>query len=85
MDLGIEGADAVVMDEVVARYYMEQEPGTYRLLDESLADEEYVIGFEKNAQSLRDEVQKCLGELAEDGTLAEISTKWFGSDITTVQ
>lgn len=45
MDLGIAGADAVVMDEVVARYYMEKDPGTYRLLDESLADEEYVIGF----------------------------------------
>lgn len=85
MDLGIAGADAVVMDEVVARYYMEKDPGTYRLLDESLADEEYVIGFEKNAQSLRDEVQKCLKELAEDGTLAEISTKWFGADITTVK
>lgn len=85
MDLGIAGADAVVMDEVVARYYMEKDPGTYRLLDESLADEEYVIGFEKNAQSLRDAVQKALQELAEEGTLAEISTKWFGQDITTVK
>lgn len=85
MDLGIAGADAVVMDEVVARYYMEKDPGTYRLLDESLADEEYVIGFEKNAQSLRDAVQKSLQELAEEGTLAEISTKWFGQDITTVK
>ena len=85
MDLGIAGADAVVMDEVVARYYMEKDPGTYRLLDESLADEEYVIGFEKNAQSLRDAVQTCLKELAEDGTLAEIATKWFGKDITTVK
>ena len=85
MDLGIAGADAVVMDEVVARYYMEKDPGTYRLLDESLADEEYVIGFEKNAQSLRDAVQTCLKELADDGTLAEIATKWFGKDITTIK
>ena len=28
-------------------------------------------------------VQQVLQEMAEDGTIAEISTEWFGSDITT--
>ena len=33
---------------------------------------------------LRDKVQKTLEEMAKDGSLAKISTKWFGSDITTI-
>ena len=52
----------------------------YRILDETLADEEYVIGFKKGNESLRNAVMKALVELKQDGTLAEISTKWFGED-----
>lgn len=85
MDLKINGSDAVVMDEVVARYYTEQEPGTYKILDETLSDEQYVIGFRKGDEALRDEVEKYLKEMKADGTLAEISTTWFGKDITTVE
>lgn len=84
MDLSVGGSDAVIMDEVVARYYSEKDPGKYRLLEETLADEEYVIGFAKKNQSLRDEVQKQLGEMAKDGTLGGISKTWFGTDITIV-
>ncbi len=84
MDLGVGGSDAVIMDEVVARYYTEKEAGKYRLLDDTLADEEYVVGFRKNDQTLRDEVQKYLNEMAKDGTLASIADTWFGKDITTV-
>lgn len=84
MDLEVGGSDAVAMDEVVARYYMEKNEGTFRVLDESLSDEQYVIGFRKGDQALCDEVTKYLKEMKEDGTLAEISEKWFGSDITTL-
>jgi len=84
MDLGIEGADAVVMDEVVARYYMAKSEGKYRLLDEKLADEEYVIGFKKGNDKLKDEVELALRALKEEGKLAEIAEKWFGADITTI-
>ncbi len=85
MDLGIEGADAVVMDEVVARYYMAKSEGKYRLLDEKLADEEYVIGFKKGNDKLKDEVELALRALKEEGKIAEIAEKWFGSDITIIE
>ncbi len=85
MDLGIEGADAVVMDEVVARYYMAKSEGKYRLLDEKLADEEYVIGFKKGNETLRDGVTAALKSLKEEGTLQTIAEKWFGADITTIE
>ena len=85
MDLKVNGSDAVVMDEVVARYYMQKEPDTYRLLDETLSNELYVIGFRKGDEALCKEVEKYLKEMKEDGTLAKISTEWFGNDITTVK
>ena len=47
LELGTNSADAVVMDKVVAMYYMEKEAGKYKILDESLADEEYAIAFRK--------------------------------------
>jgi polar amino acid transport system substrate-binding protein len=85
MDLKINGSDAVVMDEVVALYYMEKEAGTYRVLDETLAAEEYVIGFRKGDTALCQEIEKYLKEMKEDGTLATISTTWFGKDVNTIQ
>ena len=56
----------------------------YVVLDESLSDEQYAIGFRKADQALRDEVQKILCEMKKDGKLAEITTKWFGKDTTIV-
>jgi polar amino acid transport system substrate-binding protein len=85
LDLKTSGSDAVVMDEVVARYYTEKEQGTYKVLDESLADEDYVVGFRKGDLTLCAEVEKYLKEMAEDGTLAKISNTWFGTDITTIK
>jgi polar amino acid transport system substrate-binding protein len=85
LDLKVSGSDAVVMDEVVARYYAEKEPGTYKILNETMSDEEYVIGFRKGEESLCNEVEKYLKEMKDDGTLAKISETWFGKDLTTVE
>lgn len=79
-DLKTKRLDAVVIDEVVARYYMSKEPNTFRLLDEALAPEQYGIGIKKGNESLLEELQKALDEMNSDGTAAEISTKWFGED-----
>lgn len=85
LELGTNSADAVVMDKVVAMYYMEKEAGKYKILDESLADEEYAIAFRKGDKALCNEVVKVLKEMREDGTLASIAKKWFGEDITTLK
>lgn len=86
MELGQGTGDAVVMDEVVARYYISKSdnPDQFKVLDEALSDEVYAVGFRKADQSLRDEVQKILGEMKADGTLKTITEKWFGSDISIV-
>ena len=86
MDLETKGISALFIDEVFADYYIASNNKNYIVLEDgALAEEEYAIGFRKNDQSLRDEVQKILSEMKADGKLAEISTKWFGSDITVVK
>lgn len=83
LELGL--VDAVFLDSVVANYQITSAGKDYKVLPDGLEEEEYAIGFRKEDQALRDEVQKILGEMKADGKLGEISTKWFGSDITTVE
>lgn len=79
-DLKIGRTQAVVIDEVVAKYYMSKDEGTFRVLDESLAPEEYGIGVKKGNEALLDKLQKALDEINADGTATKISEKWFGED-----
>ena len=84
MDLEAGAVDAIAMDDVVASYQIEKRDAEFIVLEEALAEEKYGIGFKKGNEELRDQVQAALEEMAEDGTLAEISEKWFGKDITTI-
>ena len=84
MDLESGGVDAIVMDEIVARYEIQTSGKSMIVLDEAVASEEYGVGFLLGNTELRDKVQDALEDMAKDGTLAEISNKWFGEDITTI-
>ncbi|NLC52708.1 MAG: amino acid ABC transporter substrate-binding protein [Firmicutes bacterium] len=84
MDLELGGLDAVLMDEIVARYYIQQKDKNFFVLDEALASEEYGIGFRKSDRELMEKFQDTLIAMAKDGTLAAISEKWFGEDITVI-
>lgn len=86
MDLEMGAVDAIAMDVIVAGYQIEQraDGDKYVVLEETLASEEYGIGFKKGNEELRDQVQKTLEEMAADGTLKAISEKWFGRDVTTI-
>ncbi|WP_010676800.1 amino acid ABC transporter substrate-binding protein [Bacillus timonensis] len=79
-DLKVGRLDAVVIDEVVINYYSSKEAGTFKILEESLAPEEYGVGVKKGNEQLLEKLQKALDEMNEDGTAAEISKKWFGED-----
>ncbi len=85
MDLEIGGVDAVIMDLLVANDNIARSgKGIFTILGEGLSNEEYGIGFRKGDVALRDAVQNALDEMASDGTLGTIATKWFGADITVV-
>lgn len=82
LDLKIGRVDAVLVDEVVGRYYVAQKPDDYKILKEHFGEEEYAVGVRKGEDEFLEKLNKTLKEIREDGTEAEISKKWFGEDIT---
>ena len=84
MDLERGGVDGVVMDLIVANDNIKRSGKPYLVLQETLAPEVFGVGFRKNDVALRDAVQGALDAMAKDGTLAKLTTKWFGSDISVV-
>ena len=84
MDLDNKGVDAVVVDIIVANYYIATKNAAYKVLDESLSPEYYAIGFRKGDVALRDEVNRVLTDMAGDGGISAIDQKWFGTDISIV-
>lgn len=81
LDLNTGRLDAVVVDEVVGRYYITKKPDDYRVLEEDFGEEEYGVGLRKGDKSFLNELQKALDDIKADGTSAEISNKWFGEDL----
>ena len=81
-DLKAGRLDAVVVDEVVARYYVAQDKDSYKVTSAKLTNEPIGVCFKKGNTALRDKVQKAIDELKAAGTLKTLSEKWFGEDIT---
>jgi polar amino acid transport system substrate-binding protein len=80
-DLKAGRTDAVIMDKVVAEYYNTLDQGTFTIVEEALAPEQYGVGVKKGEEELLEKLQKALDTLNENGKAAEISTKWFGENI----
>jgi polar amino acid transport system substrate-binding protein len=81
LDLKTGRLDAVVVDEVVGRYYLNKKPGEYRVLDDNFGTEQYGVGVRKDDAALLANLQDALSKMKQDGAAAAISEKWFGKDI----
>lgn len=81
LDLKAGRLDAVVVDEIVGRYYLTKKPGEYTILTENFGSEDYGVGFRKDDTELLNKVQKALDDMKKDGASAKISEKWFGTNV----
>ncbi len=82
-DLEQGACDAVLMDEIVARYNIAQ-GREFRVIDEALSEEEYAVGFKLGNTELAEKINGALEELAAEGKLSELSMKYFEEDITSL-
>ncbi len=83
LDLSQGRTDAVIVDEVVGRYYIEKKPGLYKILDDNFGVEDYGVGIRKTDTSFKEKLNEALNTIKSDGTADKISQKWFGKNIVT--
>ena len=76
MSLDSGAADAIAMDVGVAEYQISKRNGSYKILDTTLASEQYGVGFKLGNTTLRDTVQKDLDAMVADGTFTTIAKRW---------
>ncbi len=81
MDLTTGRLEAVVVDEVVGRYYVAKKPELYAVLDENFGTEEYGVGLRKEDTELLAKIDGAMNAMKQDGTAAKIAQQWFGKDI----
>ena len=78
MDLESGVCDAVICDSGLGYFKVVEEfnGADFKVLDESISSEQYGIGFKKGNTELRDQIQKTLDEMFEDGTVDEIAQNY---------
>lgn len=81
MDLEAKRTDAIVVDEVLARYYMKlRGEENYKVLEDNFGEEEYGIGVRKSDAILLEKINTALSEMQADGKYEEIRSKWFSEN-----
>jgi putative amino-acid transport system substrate-binding protein len=86
-DTALGRVDAFVMDRVSSAQLIKESPLPLQLAGQPFSEIRNALPFRDTDadRALRDRVDAALTTLREDGTLAEISQKWFGTDITTAE
>ena len=74
--------DAIIVDEVVGQYYIGLDKANFKAASLKLTNEPIGVCFKEGNTSLRDKVQTAIDAMVKDGTMKQISIKWFGSDLT---
>lgn len=83
-DTALGRVDAFVMDRVSSSQVIAESPLPLELAGEPFSLIRNALPFRNDAEGvvLRDKVNTALTELHDDGTLAQISEKWLGADVT---
>lgn len=78
LDLESGRSDAVVADEVLAKYYIRQKDGiNFNIAKEDFGEEVYAIGVRKGDKELLNKINETLKTLRDNGKYDEIYNKWF--------
>ena len=81
MDLAAGRVDAVVVDEIVGRYYMSKKKGVYQVLTETLDSEQYGIGMRSSDLKFQAMLTAAMNKVKSGKAGETISDKWFSKNI----
>lgn len=76
--------DAVVMNLLTYYSKITIEKKSYQVIGDPLNINTYSYAFRKEDKELTETINSFLNDMARDGTLREISEKWFGADVSIV-
>ena len=78
MDLDSGICDAMIVDMGCAKYHISDKysADSFKILNQSLKYEKYGVAFKKGNDELKDQVQKTLDEMFEDGTVYKIAQNY---------
>ena len=79
-----DDVDCVVYDLLSINSLIQTRKGSYRVLDEAIAYEEYVIAFRKRDIALMNAVESTLEDMAKTDFLEKTSKKWFGANVSII-
>jgi polar amino acid transport system substrate-binding protein len=74
--------DAVISNYATAKLRLERSPGKFKVVGRPLYDEPNWVAVDKGDPEWNATVARIIKDFHRDGTLAKISKKWIGSDIT---
>lgn len=80
-DLRVGRIDAILIDRLAALEYAQKAKDT-AVAGEAFSRLDSGIALRKGEPELLDAIDKALDKLRADGTLAKLSTKYFGADVT---
>lgn len=76
---------AIVVDQVLGEYKNANMGGVMRTMAFDFGDDFYAIGCRKDEPDVAEKINEALQTLIDNGTAAEISEKWFGTNIVILQ
>lgn len=79
-DLEIGRIDVGIVDVTVAAHFLALRPGVFEIAT-PLNEEFFAIATRQEDTALLDELNRIIAEMKADGTLHEISMKWFGENV----
>lgn len=81
-DLRVGRIDAFLNDRLAVNYLLEQSDGHIVAAGEPFDKQRMGVALRKGNEDLLHALNKAINDLRADGTLAAISKKWFGLDVT---
>lgn len=75
-------AQVIIIDEPVGKYYATKQPDLFEVTGNATAPDPVGIAVRKEDKELNDAIAQAIADLKKDGTFAEISKKWFGTDLS---
>ncbi|WP_049632905.1 cystine ABC transporter substrate-binding protein [Yersinia aldovae] len=81
-DLRVGRTDAILVDRLAALDLVKKTHDTLAVAGPAFARQESGVALRKNNPELLAAINKAIAEMQQDGTLAKISEKYFGADVT---